>query len=153
MDLSGIPPVPLKKIVMVRFHDDCLTPFDSTHTCVQIINQFIVRSSKFINQFSSLCELKLQAVDSKLQRTEIVLSLLEAKLKSISWLEMGGAAAPEAAVSPAAASPAPAPEAAPSEPAVGADAPPAPPPLPGTVVATTVSPFRLNKGDSVNRHF
>lgn len=72
-----------------------------------LVNSFVVTTTEFLNKFSSLCEAKLAAVGAQMQRVEIVLALLEAKLDSIQWMGGGGggaaAAAPAAASAPAAA--------------------------------------------------
>lgn len=51
------------------------------------LNNWTMNTVSFLNQFSSVCESKLAAVDSRLQRTEDALSILEAKLSSIPGLE------------------------------------------------------------------
>ena len=98
----------------------------------QIVNQFVVRSAKFINHFSNVCEQKLQTVDDKLRRTEIVLTLLETKLKSISWLQQEGAPAPVQSSASAAPATTAAPDAPPAPPAP--DAAPAAPAQPAAAV-------------------
>ena len=47
------------------------------------INHFITNSVRFLNKFSCACEEKLAEVQARVQRLEITLSILEAKLSSI----------------------------------------------------------------------
>lgn len=56
-----------------------------------IVNSFVLSTSDFLNKFASLCEQKLSRVSAQVQRVEIVLALLEAKLDSIGWMAPGGA--------------------------------------------------------------
>ena len=62
-----------------------------------IVNSFVLSTSDFLNKFASLCEQKLSRVSQQVQRVEIVLSLLEAKLDSIGWMSGGAPAAAPAA--------------------------------------------------------
>ena len=59
-----------------------------------LVNSFILNTTDFLNKFASLCEQKLLNVSQQVQRVEIVLALLEAKLESITWMSGGGGAAP-----------------------------------------------------------
>lgn len=68
--LANIPPIPIKKTLM-------------------IVNNFIINTTEFINKFAVLCERKLATISQQTARLEIVTSLLEAKLGSISWLGGG----------------------------------------------------------------
>ncbi|KAL6057024.1 protein localization [Balamuthia mandrillaris] len=54
---------------------------------VAYVNHFIIRTTEFLNRFSYLCEQKLSAVSSDIQRLEVTMALLEAKLNSIPELE------------------------------------------------------------------
>eukprot|EP01119_Soliformovum_irregulare_P015051 TRINITY_DN4189_c0_g1_i1.p1 TRINITY_DN4189_c0_g1~~TRINITY_DN4189_c0_g1_i1.p1 ORF type:complete len:295 (-),score=91.10 TRINITY_DN4189_c0_g1_i1:177-1061(-) len=54
---------------------------------VPIINHFIVNTTTFLNKFSSLCEDKLMKVSREIERLEITMNILEAKLASIPGLE------------------------------------------------------------------
>jgi WASH complex subunit CCDC53 len=51
------------------------------------VNNFIISTTQFINRFSFLCEEKLSKVSRDIQRLEIVLAMLEAKLRSIPGIE------------------------------------------------------------------
>lgn len=80
------------------------------------LNHFITHSVRFLNRFSCVCEEKLADLSNKIQRIEIMMSILEAKLASIPGLEDVTVSTP-APSQPEAAAPAPAP---------GMAAPPAP---------------------------
>lgn len=51
------------------------------------VNNFIINTTQFLNRFSYLCETKLNDVSRDIQRLEITMSILEAKLNSIPELE------------------------------------------------------------------
>jgi len=53
---------------------------------VAFVNNFIINTTQFLNRFSYLCEERLDTVSHNIQRLEIILSLLEAKLASIPGL-------------------------------------------------------------------
>jgi WASH complex subunit CCDC53 len=76
--LSHIPPIPIKKTLM-------------------LINNFVVNTVDYLNKFVVICERKLSTTSNQIQRVEVVLKLLEAKLSSIDWLESG---APPVGVDP-----------------------------------------------------
>lgn len=84
-----------------------------------IVNSFVLSTSDFLNKFASLCEQKLSRVSAQVQRVEIVLSLLEAKLDSIGWMAPGGALPVSAA--PAGGDPA--------QPAIASSSAPVAPPM------------------------
>ena len=48
-----------------------------------LINNFVVNSSTFLNNFSESCEKKVSNISSKVTELEILLAVLEAKLNSI----------------------------------------------------------------------
>jgi len=54
---------------------------------VALINNFVINTTQFINKFAHLCEQKLSNVSRKVERLEITMSILEAKLASIPWLD------------------------------------------------------------------
>jgi len=54
---------------------------------VTAVNSFVLSTSSFLNKFSFLCESKLEQVHKHLQRLEITLNILEAKLSSIPGLD------------------------------------------------------------------
>ena len=58
------------------------------------INHFITHSVRFLNKFSCACEEKLSEIQVRVQRLEITLSILEAKLASIPLLDQVAAPAP-----------------------------------------------------------
>jgi WASH complex subunit CCDC53 len=92
-----------------------------------LINNFVLNTTSFLNNFTEVCEKKLSGVSGKLSELEILLAVLEAKLDSIPGIDDGvapssaasvpaestasssaPAAADPAATTPAAAAPAPA---------------------------------------------
>lgn len=99
-----------------------------------LVNNFVLTTTDFINKFSSLCEQKLSNVSQQIQRVEIVLALLEAKLDSIQWMGGGGGgvanntAAPPASTPAIASSSAAVPTAPPMDGAPAAGVPTAPEP-------------------------
>ena len=54
---------------------------------VAFINHFLTNSVEHLNRFSSVCEEKLTAINTKIQRLENVLNILETKINSIPGLE------------------------------------------------------------------
>jgi len=68
LDFKIIPPIPYKKTVT-------------------LINSFVINTTEFLNKFSYLCEQKLAKVTSDIERLEITMNILEAKLASIPGLE------------------------------------------------------------------
>ncbi|XP_053719218.1 WASH complex subunit 3 [Synchiropus splendidus] len=54
---------------------------------VAYLNQFIVHTVRFLNNFSTVCEEKLSSVSLRIQQIETTLCILEAKLSSIPGLE------------------------------------------------------------------
>src|SRR5256885_1552207 len=64
---------------------------------VSLVNNFVINTSEFLNKFSYLCEQKLSKVTSEIERLEITMNILEAKLASIPGLEGAVPAAPSAA--------------------------------------------------------
>ncbi|XP_057313356.1 WASH complex subunit 3-like isoform X1 [Hydractinia symbiolongicarpus] len=51
------------------------------------LNHFVTHTVRFLNRFSGVCEQKLSDLQVKIQRLEITLSILEAKLSSIPGLD------------------------------------------------------------------
>src|SRR5690242_11196560 len=87
---------------------------------VSIINNFVINTSDFLNKFSYYCEKKLMEVSQNIERLEITMNILEAKLASIPGLE--GSAPPPFSTTAS------------SAPVVdnsNSSAPPPPPPPPG----------------------
>jgi WASH complex subunit CCDC53 len=114
--LANIEPIAIKKTLM-------------------IVNNFIINTVDFCNKFSVLSERKLAKISQNIQRIEIVLALLEAKLESVPWLNgsvpSGGGGVPTSAPAPdmSGAPPPPidgAPPPPPGAPQPGSDAPPPP---------------------------
>ncbi|XP_031552739.1 WASH complex subunit 3-like [Actinia tenebrosa] len=96
------------------------------------LNHFITHTVRFLNRFSCVCEEKLSVLSGRIQRIEIMMNILEAKLSSIPGLEdvQAPAAASQPASQPVAAAPStPASAAAAAAPATESG-PPAPPPEP-----------------------
>nr|XP_057933784.1 WASH complex subunit 3 [Doryrhamphus excisus] len=54
---------------------------------VAFLNQFIVHTVRFLNNFSTVCEEKLSNISLRIQQIETTLCILEAKLSSIPGLE------------------------------------------------------------------
>ncbi|XP_077566249.1 WASH complex subunit 3 isoform X2 [Stigmatopora nigra] len=54
---------------------------------VSFLNQFIVHTVRFLNNFSTVCEEKLANISLRIQQIETTLCILEAKLSSIPGLE------------------------------------------------------------------
>ena len=72
IDHSVLPPIPLPKTLL-------------------LVNNFVVNTTRFLNRFSSECEVKLCDISQRITSTETTLSLLECKLRSIPGLEYDGA--------------------------------------------------------------
>jgi WASH complex subunit CCDC53 len=114
VDPSKIKPVPIQKTLI-------------------LVNNFVVNSCNFLNQFSEVCEKKISVISSKVTDLEILLGVLEAKLNSIPGLEYDGSELPSAPAAAPAAPPADAQPAAPPPPSGPAPPPPAgSPPPPST---------------------
>jgi Ca2+-binding EF-hand superfamily protein len=62
------------------------------HKTLLLVNNFVVSTSAFINEFAEACETKISGVSSKINELEILLAVLEAKLGSIPGLDSVGAA-------------------------------------------------------------
>src|SRR5690606_34037821 len=54
---------------------------------IALVNAFVINTTQFLNKFAYLCEEKLANVAQELQRLEITMYILEAKLASIPGLE------------------------------------------------------------------
>lgn len=54
---------------------------------LQFINNFIVNTTQFLNKFALTCDDKLRDVHNRIQRLEITMNILDAKLNSIEGLE------------------------------------------------------------------
>jgi WASH complex subunit CCDC53 len=89
----------------------------SPQTTLAFINNFLINTTQFLNRFTVTCDQKLKNVAYQVQRLEITMSLLEAKLNSIEGLaDADGGAAQAAGASSA------------PPPADGSIPPPPPPP-------------------------
>ncbi|ESO89342.1 hypothetical protein LOTGIDRAFT_183391 [Lottia gigantea] len=73
---------------------------------IAFINHFITHTARFLNRFSCVCDEKLENLAGKIQRLEVSLTILEAKLSSIPGLE--NVTVEPSSTSTAAATPAPA---------------------------------------------
>lgn len=78
-----------------------------------MINNFVLNTTSFLNNFTDVCEKKLSGVSGKLSELEILLAVLEAKLDSIPGIDDVVAAVPSSSA-PAADSATTAPTATPS---------------------------------------
>ncbi|CAB4007753.1 WASH complex subunit CCDC53 [Paramuricea clavata] len=54
---------------------------------IAFLNHFITHTVTFLNRFSCVCEEKLSDLSNRLQRVDVTMSILEAKLASIPGLE------------------------------------------------------------------
>jgi WASH complex subunit CCDC53 len=108
----------------------------SPQTTLAFVNNFIINTTQFLNRFAVACDQKLKNVSYQVQRLEITMSLLEAKLNSIEGLASeadnvqaaaGGGGAPPPPDAAGGIPPPPPPPGA----GGGAGAPPPPPPAPG----------------------
>jgi len=68
LDYKTLPPIPYKKTVT-------------------LVNNFVINTTEFLNKFSYLCEQKLGKVTADIERLEITMNILEAKLASIPGLQ------------------------------------------------------------------
>jgi len=59
----------------------------SSRTTLAFVNNFLIDTSQFLNRFASVCDKRLEEVSNSIQQLEITLTILEAKLSSISGLE------------------------------------------------------------------
>ncbi|XP_064395226.1 WASH complex subunit 3-like [Halichondria panicea] len=115
------------------------------------LNRFIIQSTQFLNRFSTVCEQRLTELSTRIQRLDISLNILEAKLSSIPYLDSVQATAqyqPPDAIATAGATTAakdapppstgpPPPSSQPPPPPGAADEPPPPPqPLPEAAEAS-----------------
>ena len=53
------------------------------HSTLMLINNFVINTTSFLNQFSETIEKKISSVSSKVTELEIMLAVLEAKLNSV----------------------------------------------------------------------
>ncbi|XP_022094010.1 WASH complex subunit 3-like [Acanthaster planci] len=51
------------------------------------LNHFVTHTTRFLNKFSCVCEQKLSDLNTRIQRLEVTMNILEAKLASIPGLE------------------------------------------------------------------
>lgn len=63
------------------------TPAINHKRTLAFLNHFITHTVRFLNRFSCVCEEKLADMQRRIQRLEITLSILEAKLSSIPGLD------------------------------------------------------------------
>lgn len=84
---------------------------------LQLINNFIINTGQFLNKFALTCDDKLRDVHNRIQRLEITMNILDAKLNSIEGLDDVRVEAPAVAVA------APTPSQASSSAPVAAEAP------------------------------
>ena len=111
------------------------------HKTLVLVNNFILNTSSFLNEFAEACESKISVVSSKINQIEIVLAVLEAKLNSIPGLDTVGVAAPPAEL--------PSVNTSTSVPASSSDSvlPVVPPAAAATEIQTTGSEFVAIKDD------
>ncbi|XP_077449699.1 WASH complex subunit 3 isoform X2 [Stigmatopora argus] len=64
-----------------------MVPAIQQRRMVAFLNQFIVHTVRFLNNFSTVCEEKLANISLRIQQIETTLCILEAKLSSIPGLE------------------------------------------------------------------
>lgn len=70
---------------------------------IQFINNFVVNTTQFLNKFALTCDEKLRDVHNRIQRLEITMNILDAKLNSIEGLDDVKIDAPAASTSSTAA--------------------------------------------------
>ncbi|XP_032223494.1 WASH complex subunit 3 isoform X2 [Nematostella vectensis] len=63
-----------------------VSPLNHKRT-LAFLNHFITHTVRFLNRFSCVCEEKLSMLSGRIQKIEIMMSILEAKLASIPGLE------------------------------------------------------------------
>ncbi|PRP89731.1 hypothetical protein PROFUN_00073 [Planoprotostelium fungivorum] len=123
---------------MLKTVDPRTVPGNSVSRTVSLVNSFVITTTQFLNRFAYLCEEKLYDVSQNIEKLEITLNILEAKLSSIPGLEGVTAAAVDTSApnvelqsipdAPSGAPPPPPPPGAPvPPPPPGAPAPPPPP--------------------------
>eukprot|EP01117_Protostelium_nocturnum_P000323 TRINITY_DN10392_c0_g1_i1.p1 TRINITY_DN10392_c0_g1~~TRINITY_DN10392_c0_g1_i1.p1 ORF type:complete len:317 (-),score=129.50 TRINITY_DN10392_c0_g1_i1:35-985(-) len=118
---------------MMKTLDLSTIPSTSSSRTVSLVNSFVISTSQFLNKFSFICEKKLSEVSRDIQRLEITMNLLEAKLASIPGLD--GISAPPMQEASSDVSSAPNHVRFAEEPSYSSEAtggPPPPPPPPGT---------------------
>jgi WASH complex subunit CCDC53 len=54
---------------------------------IQFINNFIINTTQFLNKFALTCDDKLRQVHNRIQRLEITMNILDAKLNSIEGMD------------------------------------------------------------------
>lgn len=54
---------------------------------IQFINNFVINTTQFLNKFALTCDDKLRDVHNRIQRLEITMNILDAKLNSIEGLD------------------------------------------------------------------
>lgn len=64
---------------------------------IQFINNFVINTTQFLNKFALTCDDKLRDVHNRIQRLEITMNILDAKLNSIDGMEEVRVDAPAAA--------------------------------------------------------
>jgi len=57
-----------------------------TRKLLMMVNDYVVNSCRFVNRFHAVCEEKLHTVSTKITQTEIMLSILEAKINSVEYV-------------------------------------------------------------------
>jgi WASH complex subunit CCDC53 len=100
---------------------------------ITLVNNFIINTTQFLNKFSYLCEEKLADVSHQIEKLEITLNILEAKLASIPGLDPVNIPEPTStdATVPVA-PPSNSSDAPPPPPPPGSSSAPPPPPPPGS---------------------
>lgn len=71
-------------VARVNYEDVKPIPYRKTLTHV---NTFIIKTTEFLNRFSYLCEERLRKVTRDIERLDVMLRILEEKLKSIPGIE------------------------------------------------------------------
>lgn len=102
------------------------------HVSLLLVNNFLINTTNFINQFSETVEKKISGISTKVTELEILLAVLEAKLNSIPGLEFSSSDLPATAPNPAAVS------SAPGQAAPAAAVPPSATPAAATAAAPAV---------------
>lgn len=102
------------------------------HVSLLLVNNFLISTTNFINQFSETVEKKISGISTKVTELEILLAVLEAKLNSIPGLEFSSADLPPMQQSNGTSH-------APSPSPAGPGAAPAPPPTSSSATAAAAA--------------
>lgn len=101
------------------------------------LNHFVTHTVRFLNKFSGVCEEKLENLSYRIQRLEIMMNILEAKLSSIPGLENVTVPTSDSSVAS-------------QSPAATSESSTAPPPPPATQAAAQDKDISTTKSEPVS---